>query len=229
MANAIDTKTTGNSVIDAANKTAETAKTTEKSKLTKTDTMDQQQFLQLLVNQLQNQDPLNPMNSEEFAVQLAQFSQLEQLISINDKLDGGSSGFGDVGNMASFLGHEVSVSSENGAAIADGKGPNIMLDIPAGAVSGRIDFVDAGGNVATSASLEQLSAGNTVVQVNNLPVADGNYKVRAVVVDGEGKFQDIPSRLTGTVEGFVLEPSPALIVNGEEVALEDVKEVYTGV
>jgi|WetSurMetagenome_2_1015567.scaffolds.fasta_scaffold1732967_2 flagellar basal-body rod modification protein FlgD len=41
------------------------------------------EFLKLLVTQLQNQDPLNPMKNEEFVSQLATFTSLEQLISIN--------------------------------------------------------------------------------------------------------------------------------------------------
>lgn len=43
----------------------------------------EQQFLQLLVAQLQNQDPLNPMDGTQFVSQLAQFSQLEQMIGVN--------------------------------------------------------------------------------------------------------------------------------------------------
>jgi flagellar basal-body rod modification protein FlgD len=42
------------------------------------------EFLKLLVAQLQNQDPLNPMENQEFVAQLATFSSLEQLISINN-------------------------------------------------------------------------------------------------------------------------------------------------
>ncbi len=43
----------------------------------------EQQFLQLLVAQLQNQDPLDPMDGTQFVSQLAQFSQLEQMIGVN--------------------------------------------------------------------------------------------------------------------------------------------------
>lgn len=45
------------------------------------------QFLQLLTTQLQNQDPLSPMDSNEFTSQLVQFSQVEQSINTNTKLD----------------------------------------------------------------------------------------------------------------------------------------------
>ncbi|MDR1727074.1 MAG: flagellar hook capping protein [Acidobacteriota bacterium] len=46
--------------------------------------LDQQQFLTLLVAQLENQDPLNPVENQDFIAQLATFSSLEQLISINE-------------------------------------------------------------------------------------------------------------------------------------------------
>lgn len=46
-------------------------------------TVDKTEFLKLLVAQLQNQDPLNPVNSQDFVAQLATFSSLEQLIAIN--------------------------------------------------------------------------------------------------------------------------------------------------
>ncbi len=43
----------------------------------------EQQFLQLLVAQLKNQDPLSPMDGTQFVSQLAQFSELEQMIGVN--------------------------------------------------------------------------------------------------------------------------------------------------
>jgi flagellar basal-body rod modification protein FlgD len=47
---------------------------------------DEQTFLQLLVTQLKNQDPTNPVDGAQFVAQLAQFSQLEQMINANTKL-----------------------------------------------------------------------------------------------------------------------------------------------
>jgi flagellar basal-body rod modification protein FlgD len=50
---------------------------------TSLDQVGKDEFLKLLVAQLQNQDPLSPLQNEEFVAQLATFSSLEQLISIN--------------------------------------------------------------------------------------------------------------------------------------------------
>jgi flagellar basal-body rod modification protein FlgD len=57
----------------------------------------QTEFLKLLVTQLQNQDPMNPVDNQQFIAQLATFSSLEQLIAINKgvtKLSNGLEGTG---------------------------------------------------------------------------------------------------------------------------------------
>ena len=51
------------------------------------DVMGKEEFLTLLVAQLQHQDPLNPDEGTEFTAQLAQFSSLEQLMSINENIE----------------------------------------------------------------------------------------------------------------------------------------------
>ncbi|MBU1232272.1 MAG: flagellar hook assembly protein FlgD [Proteobacteria bacterium] len=53
---------------------------------TKDEIMGKEEFLTLLVAQLQNQDPLNPNDPTEFTAQLAQFSSLEQLVNLNDSM-----------------------------------------------------------------------------------------------------------------------------------------------
>ncbi|MCC6220374.1 MAG: hypothetical protein IT291_03935 [Deltaproteobacteria bacterium] len=185
----------------------------------------QQEFLTLLVHQLQNQDPLNPMENEEFAVQLAQFSQLEQLISINDTL---SSGAGNTtGMMASFLGHEVVLKDQN-VHVVDNSGPNLWFNVPQGAKSGRVDFLNEQGQVVGSKELESLSSGKQVVALSDLALPDGTYAVKAIAVGAEGQFVNLDAKVTGTVDGFVLEPEPALLINGEHVAMQDVVEVFRG-
>ncbi len=49
----------------------------------------EQMFLQLLVTQIQNQDPLNPADGTQFVAQLAQFSELEQVIGIRGDIESG--------------------------------------------------------------------------------------------------------------------------------------------
>lgn len=53
-----------------------------------TDLANKNTFLQLLVAQLQNQDPMNPADGTEFVTQLASFSQLEQTIAIRQGIEG---------------------------------------------------------------------------------------------------------------------------------------------
>lgn len=49
--------------------------------------MGKDQFVKLLVTEMKNQNPLNPMDGKELASQLAQFSSVEQLMAVNSKLD----------------------------------------------------------------------------------------------------------------------------------------------
>jgi flagellar basal-body rod modification protein FlgD len=78
------------------------------------------QFLRLLVTQLQNQDPLSPMDSTNFTSQLAQFSSLEQLTSINEGLETLAASQNSLQNayIVNLIGKEVGYegTAANGAA-----------------------------------------------------------------------------------------------------------------
>ena len=76
--------------------------------------MGKDDFLSLLVAQLQNQDPLNPSDSTEFTAQLAQFSSLEQLQNINDTLAGFEVYQSTLNNIQSsgFIGKTVTASGD---------------------------------------------------------------------------------------------------------------------
>ncbi len=64
---------------------AETSSDTTKA--TSNSTVSQDMFLQLLVTQLKNQDPLNPTDSSQFMTQLAQITSVEQLVAIRQDVD----------------------------------------------------------------------------------------------------------------------------------------------
>jgi flagellar basal-body rod modification protein FlgD len=79
----------------------------------------QNQFLMLLVTQLQHQDPLSPMDSTNFTAQLAQFSSLEQLTAINDGIGTLAASQNSLQNayLANLIGKQVGYEgTSNGAA-----------------------------------------------------------------------------------------------------------------
>ena len=79
----------------------------------------QMQYMNLLVAQLKNQNPLEPMDNNQMTAQLAQFSQLEQLASVNNKLETANFTFSDVMSIAnrnyanSLIGREVTFFAED--------------------------------------------------------------------------------------------------------------------
>lgn len=75
----------------------------------KAQTVDYQSFLRLLVAQMKNQDPTAPMESTDYVAQLATFSQVEQSVQINAKLDGilQASTFAQAGDL---IGREIESS-----------------------------------------------------------------------------------------------------------------------
>jgi flagellar basal-body rod modification protein FlgD len=63
--------------------------------------VDESEFLNLLITQLKNQDPLNPADNQQFLAQLAQFSSLEQLTSINQTVTNIADSFQSTGTVNS--------------------------------------------------------------------------------------------------------------------------------
>ncbi|AIQ59224.1 flagellar hook assembly protein FlgD [Paenibacillus borealis] len=69
------------------------------SKTTGSSTLGKDQFLKILITQLQNQDPMQPMEDKEFIAQMAQFSSVEQLMNISTQLTALNQSLGSVSGL----------------------------------------------------------------------------------------------------------------------------------
>jgi flagellar basal-body rod modification protein FlgD len=76
-----------------------------------------QDFMRLIIEQLKNQDPMNPLNSGEFTTQLAQINSLEQLINMNTLMEQFIGG-GKLADATALIGRYVEGMDANGTSIA---------------------------------------------------------------------------------------------------------------
>ena len=113
---------------------------------------DFETFLKMLTTQLKNQDPLNPMESSEFAVQLATFSSVEQQVMTNDLLSGLSGQIGQMGMapLASWVGMEARAPMP---APFDGFPVSVYPTVSPTADAARIVIRNAQGSVVESLPL----------------------------------------------------------------------------
>lgn len=213
-----DDLTIFNSVADTINASSGYQKT-ELDK--KNEEIGQQEFLTMLVAQLKNQDPMDPMKNEDFAVNLAQFSQLEQLIAINDNLKGETT---DPGTMASYLGHQV-VLDTSVIDVQGGDGGGIVFELPVNANEVEVELLDSEGSVKGSVKLGAMEAGSHSVALKNLDVLSGQYGFRIMASGPDGNPYPIQGSVGGIVNGFIPGPDPLLIVDGKEVSPGQIREV----
>jgi flagellar basal-body rod modification protein FlgD len=123
--------------------------------------LDKTAFLKLLVAQMKNQDPLKPMDNTEFVSQLAQFSNLEQVMGINTRLDALTVQGQGLSNteVSNLVGKTVTV---NGTTIGlDGSGGGVAYGFTLGAPSAatKVSISDANGNVVRTIDAGARPAG----------------------------------------------------------------------
>ena len=191
------------------------------SKKKKNDELGKNEFLNLLVTQLKNQDPLDPMKSEEFAVNLAQFSQLEQLVSINDKI--GATAGTDAASMAGYLGQEVYVDSDT-VQVENGSAGLLKFNL-SGEADVEVELLNSDGSVAERINAGHLSGGQQAVALSQLTSKNGEYGFRVTAQGASGPAYNPVAAVGGVVTGFVPGPTPQLMIGSREVAPADIVEV----
>ena len=151
----------------------------------------EQRFLKLLVTQLNNQDPLNPLDNAELTSQLAQMSTVSGVEKMNTTLQSlvDQSGSSQVLQAASLIGHTVLAPSNTLTLGSDGATP-FGIDMQGSAKSVKVTITDAAGNDVRTYDLGELPMGAKNMSWdgkndNGEQMAQGAYKVSVVAMDGD--------------------------------------------
>ncbi len=117
-------------------------------------------FLKLLVTQLRNQDPMNPMENAELTMQLAQMSTVEGINKLNAGLEALMDSYraSQTLQAAGLIGHQVFVEGDRLALSSEGMGIGGM-DLAQAAAKVRVSILDATGAVVRKLDLGDLPAG----------------------------------------------------------------------
>ena len=189
-------------------------------------------FLNLLVTQLQHQDPLNPAESTEFTAQLAQFSSLEQLNNINDNLKNMALFQAAVTNSqaVSFIGKEITASG-NTLQLEDGQTAECQFELTANAALAAITVYDAGGGFVKAFETGPLPSGRQTAVWDGMD-RDGNralpgiYRFEVQAVDGDNQNVGVTPLISSVVTGVSLKNQTAsLITELQTIAIADVMDV----
>ncbi len=167
---------------------------------------DYTRFLTLLTAQIENQDPLQPVDSTQFISQLAQLSQVEQAVSTNTNLENLTAQMGSIlsASGASLLGEDVTVETDEMQltnATSDG-----YYAVEAGAASVSAMIFDPDGNlVRTISGLSTDSSGLQPVDWDGLNdsgslLLDGDYTFTVTARDGDGNLVDTSTYRKAKVE-----------------------------
>ncbi len=196
------------------------------------------EFLKLLTYQLKAQNPLKPYDNQEFASQLAQFSQLEMLTDIRSIMEEQSQVNllltqtmsntalpGMIGKSAKAYTDGISFDGESSAQLG--------YTLPYSASSGSISIYNENGSLIKTLDLDStmLRTGDNTIEWDGTD-SDGNiadegmYSFEANVADGDGKKISTETFVNGKIEAVRFKTEgTVLVINGMEIPLGDISAV----
>lgn len=222
------TTTTSTSASSAASAASTVADAAGKSTLGKDD------FLKLMIAQLQNQDPLNPMDNQAFVAQLAQFSNLEQLQQVNSGINSLSIGQAGANQQAAtnLVGRDITFKSDQVGWKQGDPGTAIGAQLAANADSVTATITDSNGRVIRTLRYGPQMSGTFSATWDGADDAGnvqptGNYTIKFTAADPQKNPVTATAQGSGHVSGVSFANGVAELVlgNGIHVALPNVIEV----
>jgi flagellar basal-body rod modification protein FlgD len=188
-------------------------------------------FLQLLTTQLKNQNPLDPLDTNQFTQQLVQFSGVEQQLKTNDFLASLVTANANTtnSNAVGYIGKTVTASGVRSELVNNKAQWNFSIK---DAATVTVNIKDANGNtVYTQRGAMQAGDGiftwdGTDNQGNTEPAGTSSISMQAVT--GEGKSINVSTETSGVVTGVDFTGSePVLLVGPSRLNLSGVTSVRT--
>lgn len=177
-------------------------------------------FLLLLTTQLKNQDPTEPLDSNQFTEQLVSMAGVEQQIASNSQLENIAAALSaqSINNSINYIGKWVEASSDK--VFFDGSGAGIVYDLGKEAQNVDISISDATGKVVFSGDGSKSAGRNEVVwkglnSITGQTMPPGVYTVKITAKDSTGA--DIKSTVStfGRVNSVDLKDGKAMLAMGD--------------
>ena len=183
-------------------------------------------FLDMMIAQLKNQDPLDPMDGTEFTAQLAQFSSLEQLSNVNGNLESLLQYNNVLCNYESvgLIGKEITATGSQ--VVVDGESEDIVYNLPEDAREITIEIYNTDGNCVDTLEFESQAAGLNTVSWDCSDMEEGEYSFSVSATNSEGVSLAVETMLRGIVNGVNFTGSQTyLSVDGQDILIGDVVSV----
>lgn len=192
-------------------------------------------FLQLLTTQLQNQDPLSPLDSNQFTEQLVEFASVEQQVNMNTNLQTliSMQSTSEATSALQLVGSTVTMAGTS-AALSNATGAPATWSLTASApATAQVTITSAAGTTAYTGTVA-LNAGTQTyswngVSNNGQTWPDGTYTISINATGANGQPVTVSTQTQGTVSGVNLSTNPpTLQVNGQNVPISQVTSITNG-
>ncbi len=203
----------------------------------KSNELGQDDFLKLMMAQLQNQDPFKPMENGEFLGQMAQFSTVSGIEGMQSSLEKmtGSFGTNQTLQASQLIGQSVLVEDETAHLTADGAVEG-RFELPSSSGSVKVDVMDISGRLVREIQLGEKSSGRhdfTWDGKDSLgeQLPPGKYTIDITATSGDSRIA-VPALLSRKVDSveFGNEGSVQLnTIDGEVITLDQVKQIRQSV
>jgi len=186
-------------------------------------------FLQLLTTQLQNQDPLSPLDTNQFTQQLVQFAQVEQQMKQNDQLS-------QLISIEQGAQSTVALTYVGQTVVVDGTTANLnnnqanwLLNVSKPATT-TITITDSTGQTAYSGTFAMNPGDQTFTWDgtgnDGQTWPPGNYTMTATAVDASGQSTPVTTQIVGVVDSVDLSVNPPLLsIGGQTYTMDQIKRV----